>query len=486
MIKYVLSTVTTLFVLCNLNAQHLKPGFEKQEFIELLKIGARTSADSNYYKKLPAPTESKLIYQSGKVGFDNIWQLWMRNDSVAIISIRGTTKTAVSFYANLYAAMVPAIGNLVLEKDSFPYKLSDNPAATVHVGFLLASAYLSKDIIPKIDSCYKAGIKEFIITGHSQGGAITYMLTSYLESLKDNAMLPQDIRFKTYAAASPKPGNLYYAYDFENLTKNGWAYNVVNAVDWVPEVPFSIQTIDDLNVTNPFRNARKLIKKQKFPVNLVGKIAFNQLSKPAKKAQKNYEKWMGKRFGKYVEKTLKGFTAPAYANNNSYVRTGATIVMIPDSSYFVKFPEMRDSIWRNHTQAPYLFLAERLSDNGDADTQAEPKANLNGTWELDYLAGQKKALDSLFPDRRPWLTFNTSSHEVSGNSGCNSLRTKLVATATNINFSDVMAMTRMFCQGDGESVFLETLHAVDAYTVNENRLTLIMGDKAVMHFKKSK
>lgn len=30
-------------------AQPLKPGFDKSEFIEMLKIGARTTADSSYY-----------------------------------------------------------------------------------------------------------------------------------------------------------------------------------------------------------------------------------------------------------------------------------------------------------------------------------------------------------------------------------------------------------------------------------------------------
>ena len=284
-------------------AQHLNPGFDKDEFIELLKIGARTSTDSAYYKKLPAPRHSALIYQSAKTGFDNLWQLWMRDDSVAIISIRGTTKTPVSFLANMYAAMVAAKGRLELEKDfTFDYDLADNPAAAVHVGFLVAAAYLSRDILPRIDSCYKAGIKEFIITGHSQGGAITYTLTSYLESLKKQHRLPADIRFKTCAAASPKPGNLYYAYEFENLTRNGWSYNVVNAVDWVPEVPFSIQTLKDLSVTNPFINARKLIRKQKFPLNIVGKIAYKQLTKPARKAQRHYEIWLGKRAGSLVKK----------------------------------------------------------------------------------------------------------------------------------------------------------------------------------------
>ncbi len=467
------------------SAQTLKPGFEKQEFIELLKIGARTSTDSSFYKKLPAPQRSTLIYQSQKAGFDNLWQLWRTKDNIPVISIRGTTKTAVSFMANMYAAMVPAKGKLELEKDfTFDYDLSSNPRAAVHVGFLVAMAYLSRDILPKIDSCYKAGSKEFIITGHSQGGAITYLLTSWLESLKKENRLPKDIRFKTCTIASPKPGNLYYAYDYEDLTKNGWAYHVVNSVDWVPELPFSIQTQDDMNETNPFVNAKKLIKKQKFPNSTVLRIAYNQLSKPAKKAQRKYEKWLGKRFAKIVKKNLKGFTEPDYYSSNSYVRTGTTIVMIPDSSYFVKFPEIRDSVWHNHTQIPYLFLAERLPGNGDAGTQGGSSATIDGYWRLDYIAGQKIPFDSLFPNKKPLISFNTSKYELSVYSRCTSFSGRFIFTANKINFNTPPASTLKDCPVEGEKVLLDALKSVTGYSVNESGLTLIGDDIALMHFTK--
>lgn len=342
--------------------QHLKAGFDKSEFFELLKIGARTTADSSYYNDFEAPQNFIMDYQSSNVGLDNLWQLWLRKDSVAVISVRGTTTTSVSFLANFYAAMVPAKGELELEKTFvFKYNLSENPRAAVHVGFLVSAAYLSKDIIPKIDSCYKKlGIKEFIIAGHSQGGAITYLLTSHLENLKSENILPKDIRFKTCASAAPKPGNLFYAYQFEHLTHGGWAYNAVNSVDWVPEVPFSIQTTDDFNNTNPFANASNLIKKQKFPANLALKHLYNKLSKPAKKAQRNYEKYLGKLVSKAVKKKLNDFTPPVYFKSNNYVRTGTTILLYADSDYYKEFPEDVSKVWQNHFQAPYLFLAKKL------------------------------------------------------------------------------------------------------------------------------
>lgn len=342
------------------NAQKLSPGFDKSEFLELLKIGSRTTTDSTWYGNVEDP-ESSLTYQSKPVGFDNIWQLWMRKNGVPVISIRGTTKTEVSFLANIYAAMVSAKGELHLSKDfTFNYNLSEDPKAAVHIGFLISMAYLSGDIISKIDSLYQSGSKEFIIAGHSQGGAISYLLTSYLENLKIEDKLPKDIRFKSCISAAPKPGNLFYAYEFEHLTQGGWAYNVVNTSDWVPEVPFSVQTIHDLNTLNPFQNAKHLIRKQKFPKNLFVKHIYNRISKPSLKAQKNYQKYLGKMVSKFVRKTFPEFTPPEYFKSSDYVRTGLTIVLIPDESYFEKYPQNTTNVWLNHAQEPYTFLVEKM------------------------------------------------------------------------------------------------------------------------------
>ena len=349
-------------IFCNqLFGQHLKAGFDKNEFIELLKVGARGTADSSYYDTMPAPLHSKMIYQSPVMGLDNLWQLWMRDDGVAVINVRGTTITAVSFLANLYAAMVSAKGEIQLEKDfNFKYNLSEDPKAAVHVGFLISTAYLSRDILPRIDSLYNKGIHEIIISGHSQGAAITYLLTSYLENLKANKRLSADIKFKTCASASPKPGNLFYAYSFENLTRNGWAYNVVSNVDWVPEVPFTVQTVNDFNKVNPFAHATTLIKKQKFPKNLALKHIYNRLTNPSLRAQRRYERTLGKMVSREVKKKLPDFVPPEYFKSNDYVRTGNTIVLYADKEYYAKFPQNVNKVWMNHPQTPYLFLAERL------------------------------------------------------------------------------------------------------------------------------
>ena len=266
----------SLLLCITLSAQQLKPGFDKEEYRDLMHISARTTANPNYFKDFPESTSFKMLYQSEAIGLDNLWDLWKNDKQVAVISIRGTTLKPESWLANFYAAMVPAKGSLKLNDDEiFNYQLAKNPKAAVHIGWLVSTAFLSKEIVPKIDSLYKTGTKEFLIMGHSQGGAIAYLMTSYLYNLQQLGQLPIDIKFKTYCSAAPKPGNLYYAYEYEAMTQGGWAYNVVNAADWVPEVPMSIQTLKDFNNVNPFTNAKEMIKKQKFPKNLVLKYVYN-------------------------------------------------------------------------------------------------------------------------------------------------------------------------------------------------------------------
>lgn len=369
--KAKLSLFLLLFFSLTASGQQLKPGFDKDEYRELMLISAITTADSSYYNGFPEPENFRMIYQSTPIGLDNLWDLWTNDKNVAVISLRGTTEKPESWLANFYAAMVPAKGELKLnDEEIFTYQLATNPKAAVHIGWLLSMAYLSKEIIPKIDEQYRRGTKDFLIMGHSQGGAISFLLTSHLYNLQQLNQLPKDIRFKTYCSAGPKPGNLYYAYEYEAMTQGGWAFNVVNAADWVPETPISIQTLKDFNYVNPFTNARLLIKKQKFPTGLVLKHIHNQLDKPTRKAQKNYEKYLGNLASKIIQQNLKDFTPPLYYSSNHYVRTGTTIVLLPDDNYFKQYPDDHSKLFPHHLHAQYLLLLEQLPDAGIPDNIA--------------------------------------------------------------------------------------------------------------------
>jgi len=363
MMKHYLKVLLLLvFMPFCVKAQSWHAGFDKQEYIELIKVNA-LFGDSLFRAAIPAPAHTTFLYRSAVVGLANRWQLYLRDDSVAIIAIRGTTASKESWMANFYSAMVPATGSLQLSpEDTFKYHLADNPMAAVHIGWLLSTAYLSKSIVIKIDSLYRHGIKRFIITGHSQGGAIAYLMTSYLYNLRKEHVLPQDIEFKTYCSAGPKPGNLYFAYDYEHYTSGGWAYNVVNTADWVPETPVTIQTLNDFNKTNIFAAAPDLIGKLKFPNNLGGKYIFNRLSKPGLKAQRVYEKYLGRFISKQVMKQLTTFEVPEYYHSTDFVRTGNYIILYADSAYYRQYPDSKTNVFVHHMFQPYLYLAKQLPE----------------------------------------------------------------------------------------------------------------------------
>lgn len=342
-------------------AQALKPGFDIDEYIELLKLTSKNS-DLEFGKDMPMPDHFSLRYRSSAMGLDNAWELWSSNDNaVAAISIRGSTSNTESWLANFYSAMVPASGCLILHPaDTFHYELSRHPKAAVHTGWLLGMAYLSKEIVPRIDSCYKQGVRNFYITGHSQGGAISFLLTSYLRHLQSRGQLPSDMQFKTYCSAGPKPGNLYFAYTYESLTQSGWSYNIVNSGDWVPEMPFSVQTVNDINEVNPFQDAKQMIRRQKFPKRLLFKAMYNRLTRPARKAQRNYQKYLGSMMSRQIRKHLREFRPPAYSPSNDYVRTGASIILTPDAEYNEQFPADKGKVMNQHSFYAYLFLASQF------------------------------------------------------------------------------------------------------------------------------
>ena len=469
----------------HLIAQSLQPGFDKAEYIELLKISA-AFGDSAYVATFPKPEHYEFVYRSPVVGLDNRWDLWVSKDKIhptAVVSLRGTTANSVSWLGNFYAAMVPAKGELTLgENDTFPYELAANPAAAVHVGWLVSMAILSRDIRPRLDSCYQAGIRDFILLGHSQGGAINYLLTAYLHTLQKKGELPADMRFKTYCSAGPKPGNLYFAYDYEAMTQGGWAYNVVNSADWVPEVPLTVQTLHDFNVTNPFVGARGIIKKQKFPRRVVMKYVYNRLSKPSLRAQKNYQKYLGNLAAGVVQKNIVGYTPSRYYNSTDYVRTGNSIVLLADADYYAKFPDNPEKIFTHHFHTSYLYLAQKLAMNSRTTEAPRAASPLEGTWEANYVLGAPTPFAELYPAKKPALTFDLAEKRVSGTTGCNSFSGPVQLDGNTIQFSDQMAMTRMFCPGGGEALVLKTLKSINSYAISPDgtTLTLIGSDMAMM------
>ncbi|WP_345953728.1 lipase family protein [Mucilaginibacter sp. PAMB04168] len=339
----------------------LKPGFDVQEYLELLSV-SRQQTDTLKGDQTPRPEHYRRAYRSAVGPLLNRWELWVNgSNKTAIISIRGTTADAVSWLENFYAASVPAIGQLhINDSTTFKYHLANHPKAAVHIGWLLGMANISNSVIQQINKLYqKQGIKNIYIMGHSQGAAIAYLLRSHLAWLQLHNTIPADMVFKTYCSAPPKPGNLYYAYDYDYLTRGGWSIAVINAADWGPQTPFTIQTFDDIAQPNPFGDIGGAIQKQSFFVKLYIKHVYNRLRKPPVRSVKNNQKYLGHMVYKFIKKSLPQFKEPAYAPTNQYTSCGIPVILMPDDDYRKKFPDDPKNVFTHHMFWPYYYLTEK-------------------------------------------------------------------------------------------------------------------------------
>ena len=129
-----------------------------------------------------------------------------------------------SWLANYYAAMVPAIGTIQLNAGTaFHYQLARDSTAHVHTGWLVALGFLSPTIIEQINTAYRQGIHDFIVTGHSQGGALAILTSSYLYYLREKGELPQAKTVQSVGRYALKvdftTGCSHGIYDYELIRK---------------------------------------------------------------------------------------------------------------------------------------------------------------------------------------------------------------------------------------------------------------------------
>lgn len=125
-----------------------------------------------------------------------------------------------------------------------------------------------------------------------------------------------------------------------------------------------------------------------------------------------------------------------------------------------------------------------ISSCGTAKTA--PEESLYGTvWELDYISGPRIAFEGLFPDKKPQITFNKETKEVSGSGSCNGYASKYTLNGKAISFGEQYPTTMMYCEGGGEAQFTQTIKQVDSYSFDsDGKLNLLIRDVPFLRFKK--
>lgn len=354
-------TLVFLLFLCfaGIQTRAQQAAFDAATYSDLLhlhfKAIADTSSRSSYQLKKGLYTR---LLRSPEVGLYNRCEAYLRNDGVAIISLRGTVNKAESWLENFLAAMVTATGSLQLtDSTTFHYRLAADSQAYVHAGWLIGLGFLSPYINAVMDSLLATGTRSFIITGHSQGGALAFLTTSYVH-YKYKASYP-DLDLTAYCSAAPKPGNLYYAYDFDFITRNNHGFRIVNTADWVPENPLSVQTIADMKTPNPLADAKTTIRKQKFLVRLALNSMYGKMKKTSEKTMKRYRKYLGSFLFKQVHKTLPQLHQPDFVYSSNYMTAGVPVILPADSAYYNRFRYNGKNVFIHHGMDAYLYLLRK-------------------------------------------------------------------------------------------------------------------------------
>lgn len=126
-----------------------------------------------------------------------------------------------------------------------------------------------------------------------------------------------------------------------------------------------------------------------------------------------------------------------------------------------------------------MFIGSCASKKGMEDEQL-----YNGNWELEYISGPRIAFEGLFPDRKPQISFDKASSEVSGNNGCNGYSAKYHLQGQEITFGEPGPTTMMYC-GSGEQQFMNMMEKINKYSVDKDgKLNLMINEVPMMRFKR--
>ena len=358
--KHFLFFTISMLTFTTYSQDSFKAGYNKIETKNSLLFSAHFYSDSmRKTMNMPEIEDWDLIHSSEEVGLYNKWEFWHHpKNNTCAISIRGTVNNLSSWMEDFYSGMIKAEGEIQIDSSRvFKYKFAEDTTAFVHVGWTIGLGFMEEEIIAKIEEYYAKGVRNFYISGHSQGAALATLLTSYLHY---HPTLPKDIQFKTYALAAPKPGNLSYSYDFSSYTQEGWAYRIVNTLDWVPESPLTIQVIEDVTAINPYVTIRETTKSMGKLERLVILSVYGKMSKKLTKAQEYMTKYLGYKVHRFVEKDLPFIKEQDFEKSFEYFPCGIQYVLVPTQDDLEHFEKRDDSFTHHHVWNYYYIFKKFL------------------------------------------------------------------------------------------------------------------------------
>ena len=262
------------------------------------------------------PNGYQKIYTSPVIGFDNKFQVYV-HQKTAYINFRGSTNRLSSWIENMYSAMIPSKGLIMLNGQQMSYTFAENDSAAVHSGYALAIVMMATAIQKQIQELQQKGIHHIILTGHSQGGALAHMCRAYLEHLPASTF-QRAVFFKTYAFANPMIGNQSFTEEYDRkFSSNNRSYTIINPADVVPKMPIH------------YEGKGPLIRKEKLKKWILGQqpldIRSLGLSLIIRKFEKNIKDYVlgsNRLLERLLSKTSLEIKMPPYVRDINYFHCG--------------------------------------------------------------------------------------------------------------------------------------------------------------------
>jgi heat shock protein HslJ len=146
---------------------------------------------------------------------------------------------------------------------------------------------------------------------------------------------------------------------------------------------------------------------------------------------------------------------------------------------------MKRSIFKLFLLAGLTGIAACSSTHSASQSNRPHPSWLNGDWAVNDIPGTTIPFAQLYTGRKPFIHIDVTAARANGNTGCNSFSGPVKIKGRHITFSDKMIMTRMYCQGEGETTFVQSLQKIDAYRTDSATLTLLAGELPVMQLTRT-
>lgn len=306
-----------LVLISSTSFAQLREGFDPDEVKALISMCNSYTFQNLYGSDAAiAPKNYKKTFTSPVIGMDNKFQVYTKDD-VGVLNFRGSTNQITSWVENMYSAMIPAKGEILLDKESTPYCFAEDTSAAVHAGYALAVVLLSPSIIDQIKQLNQQGIYSIIITGHSQGGSLANLTRAYLENLPKGTLSAKNV-YKTYAFANPMCGNKNFSEEYYvRYCENNMSYSIINPADLVPSMPMHYQEEGKLLSTDRLKSW--LLGKESFDIRKIGvELAVRQFEK----SLKSYVKSSNRLIETMVSAAYGSVDMPDYVSDINYFQVG--------------------------------------------------------------------------------------------------------------------------------------------------------------------